>query len=249
MYTKSDRNGVIDKTVGKKGVLLARRDNCNFIRHVYREVTSKIFEKEPKEQILEFVIDEINKLCSGSYPHKNFVVSKSVGGIGDGNVVEFINEKGVRKGKIGDYTVPLLPTDKVLREKQLEKKEAVDEREFYAKCLPAQVQMAEKMRRRGQRVESGSRLEYVITDTGNSKSNQYDKIEHIDYFMKHKEVLKIDYMYYLKLLTLPLDQLLASVYKEEKEFVTNQYKFRSKIRAKVIEELKELFNPRIVMVK
>ena len=99
------------------------------------------------------------------------------------------------------------------------------------------------MIRRGQRVTSGSRLEYIITDYGTHTSLQADKIEHIDYFKKHKDVLRVDYLYYLKLLSNPMDQVLNVMYSNtlEKDFVLNQYKFRYKIRQKMLNELNNNF--------
>ena len=47
--------------------------------------------------------------------------------------------------------------------------------------LPAQVQLAEKMRRRGLRVDAGSRIEYVVTTNGGPKAKQFEKLEDPDY--------------------------------------------------------------------
>ena len=42
MYRKCLRDGVTDNKIGKKGVLLARRDNSKFVRDVYEAVVSQI---------------------------------------------------------------------------------------------------------------------------------------------------------------------------------------------------------------
>jgi DNA polymerase elongation subunit (family B) len=254
MYKKCGRDGVVEEKIGKKGVLLARRDNSAFIRNIYSELVMKVFNKSSKNDILYYVIDEINKLCSNYYSFKDFIVTKSIGSGGDGQVIPFINEKGVKKGKMGDYTVPLLSTEKKERERQFKLKDCNNPKDYYLRCLPAVVQLAERMRQRGQRVDVGSRLEYVISSQGGPKAKQYEKVEDAGYFSQHSSVLKIDYMYYLKLLSNPFDDILNILYNNEdandqykfkKDFVLDQYKYRLKIRSKMHEELKQLSAPKL----
>jgi DNA polymerase elongation subunit (family B) len=243
MYTSCKKIGNDLKTnnkIGKKGVLLARRDNSQFIRDVYEKTVDMIFSKKSKNDVLFFVLDEINRLCSGSISLKNFIVTKSIGNYGDLTPVEFFNEKGKRKVKIGDYTVEPLSSDLDTRTQQLENKKASSEKEYYLLSLPAQVQLAERMRKRGYRVEVGSRIEYVITVNGGHNAKQYEKVESAEYFLEHKDILHIDYHYYLKLLANPLDQILKVAFNEE-DFVLKQYKFRSKEREKFIQEFKNIF--------
>lgn len=253
MYRKCQRDGKIDDKIGKKGVLLARRDNCKFIRNCYERLIMMVFNGESRENILYYIVDEINKLCRNFYPYTDFVVTKSIGSHGSGQVVPFINEKGQKKGKMGDYTVTLLSTDLKKRTHQFKLKNCTNARDYYAKCLPAPMQLAERMRKRGKRVDPGTRLEYVITRKGGPKAKQYDKIEDSDYFSRHSSVLRLDHMYYLKLMTNPFDVVLNimfdkdddSRYRFKKNFVLNQHKFRSKIRKQVHQELIDLFAPKL----
>ena len=250
MYLPCDKEGNVEKKVGKKGVLLARRDNSLFVRDIYEAVIKKIFEKVTQDELLYFILEEINKLCSGYFDVKYFRVTKSVGSVDELNIVPFVGEKGEKKVKMGDYTIKALPTDVEERKKQLLKKEAVDAKDYYVKSLPAQVQLAEKMRRRGKRVDAGSRLEYLVIDNGVNNDKQYNKIEDIDYFKEHSDVLKVDYMYYLKALVNPLDQVLNIYFNRDKkfkvDFILHQYDFRSKIRRKVLEDIRHLFMPKMV---
>lgn len=255
MYRACGRDGIVDKKIGKKGVLLARRDNALIIRLIYEKLISMIFDKVSRDDILYYILEELNRICSNSVPHKEFVITKSVGEVGNMEVVPFKDEKGRLKGKIGNYTVPLLPKGKKERESQLKKKEAHDETDYYKKCLPAVVQLAEKMRNRGQIVDVGTRLEYLIIDIGYN-GKQYEKLEHIDYFMNYNEILKIDFMYYLKLMINPIDDLLnvafnkniENGYKFKKNFLEEQYNYRNKIRSKVLKELKSLFLPNLKFI-
>jgi len=108
MYRKCLRDGIVDKKIGKKGVLLARRDNSKFIRDIYESVISKIADDVSRDDILYYVINEINEMCSGVKPVNDFIVTKSVGDSGGLMVEPFVNEKGIKKAKVGDYTVPIL---------------------------------------------------------------------------------------------------------------------------------------------
>jgi DNA polymerase elongation subunit (family B) len=255
MYTTCYRDGkIVQKKdsdgnelgdlVGKKGVLLARRDNSQFIRDIYEKVITMVFERTEKDKVLNFLLDEINKLCGNGFSYKNFVVTKAIGSAGDLSAVPFINEKGQQKAKVGDYTVPLLSTNPEDRDEQILKKGASNAQEYFLLCLPAQVQLAERMRRRGQRVETGSRLEYVITDNGGHSAKQYVKVECAEYFTAHSDVLKLDFMYYLKLLSNPMDQVLYVAFKE-KNFVLDQYKYRLKERNKVLDDICGLVKPKL----
>lgn len=251
MYKSCGRDGVVEDKIGRRGVLIARRDNSVFIRNLYEQIIKFVFDSTKIDDMLYFLIQELNNLCSNNLDKKNFVITKAVGDTGGMQLVPFTNEKGVRKVKVGSYILPLLPKEKEERESQLGKKEVTTEKDYYKKCLPAVVQLAEKMRNRGMRVDNGSRLEYVITDTYNKNDKQYDKLESIDYFNNHSDVLKIDFMYYLKLLINPLDEVLNIVYKDDpkfkKDFIAEQYKFRNN-RIKVLNDIKSLFEPKIQFV-
>ena len=248
MYRKCLRDGVVEDKIGKKGVLLARRDNSKFVRDVYEGVVSMIASHKDSLQILYFVLDHINKMCAGSKPYTDFVITKSIGNHG-GLIAQAIPDK---KGKamVGNYTVPLLSRDKVEREDQMKKKGATTPQDFYLLCLPAQVQLAERMRRRGKRVDPGTRLEYVVTNPEKHTAKQYEKIESAEYMSRHRDIIRIDYMYYLKALVNPLDQVLDVAFKDEKNFKTGltmtQYKFRWKVRAKLLQEIRSLSTPKII---
>lgn len=258
-----ERDGVIElnkdgtQKINKKGVLLQRRDNCNFIRTVYARVIMDIFNQIDRDQILYEVVQELNKLCSHYYNTDQFIITKSIGDIGDLTPTQATNDKGKPCWKVGDYTVKQLPQDEKKREHQYQLKDCNTPKEYYLRCLPAQVQLAERMRRRGQLVAAGSRLEYVITTKGGHTAKQYVKVEDSEYFKKYSNILELDYMYYLKQLANPLDQVLDIMYNKNdgheykymRNFVLGQYKYRLRVRGKVLSELKELFAPKLKFEK
>jgi DNA polymerase elongation subunit (family B) len=269
MYRGESRDGVVDKKIGKKGVLLSRRDSSIFVRNLYEAVVTKIIDKENRDEILYHIIQEFNRLCSNSVPYKDFVVTKSVGNTGalsecddrcriNGELIleTYFDEKGKEKVKIGDYKVPKLPKDPKEIEKQMKLKDARTLKEYYERCLPAQVQLAEKMKRRGQLVQSGTRLEFLVTDIENHTAKQYEKLESMEYFLNHSSVLTIDFFYYIKIAINSIDEILNIAfgkpnpnekYPFKKDFILSQYNFRYKHRRKVLEQLKEKFRPRIVI--
>lgn len=261
MYKKCKQDGIVEEKVGSKGVLLSRRDNCPFIKTLYSSIMMKIFNKIDMNDLLYYILSELNKLCSGYYKEDQFVITKAVNSIGNGQVVCCNCEMSIQrcrcespnKGLLGDYKVPLLDkSDKKEYEKKMRLKDAITEKEYYTRCLPAQVQLAERMREhRGQRVDEGTRIEYVITMYGGHQGKQYEKIEHIDYFKRHKDVIKLDYLYYVNLIANPIDQLLNIMYSKQhphvKDFVLHQYKFRSKYRSQMLESIQK--KPTFVIVK
>lgn len=244
----NSKYGEIEEKIGKKGVLLARRDNSKFIRDVYEGVISRIADSVNRDDILYWVVQEINNMFSGNKPSSDFIVTKAVGNSGGLIAEAFVNEKGITKAKLGDYNVPILSKDETIRNNQLKKKGAINPKEYYLLCLPAQVQLAERMRNRGQRVDNGTRLEYLITSPEKHSAKQYEKIECVEYFKKHNDIIKIDYYYYLKALSNPLDQMLKVAFPEVGDFILEQYKYRYKYHYKLMEELKNLFNPTLKFI-
>ena len=253
MYKECFRDGNIQEKIGKKGVLLARRDNSPFVRNIYEETIDKIFNGESMNDILYFLIQKINDLCSGVIPKQHFIITKSIGSTDNLNPIKFINEKNEIKVKLGDYTVPYLPSeneDLTKRIQLLKLKKTNDPKEYYIRCLPAQVQLSEKMKKRGQLVSVGTRIEYVIIDIGNHNAKQYEQIESYEYFNKFNTILKINYLYYLKLLTNPLDQLLNIAFQNQNNFINNfileQYNLRLKVRYLYLNEIKQIFSPNLI---
>ena len=272
MYISSGKDGKIltnkdgTQKIGKKGVLLQRRDNCDFVRELYSNITMEIFNKVSRDDIIYNIIEELNRLCSNQINYKKFITTKAVGNIGDKDDHNNIqnssiikDERGNEKTMVGGYKVPLLSKDPKTRQEQLNKKNATDQYEYYLRCLPAQVQLAEKMRKRGQIVDVGSRLEYIITDPMNVNGKQYEKIEDVEYYLKFSHLVKIDVFHYLKSLVNPIDQILNCIYNKDEEnnykykfkynFMKSQYDFRLNVRQSVIEEIKSLTKPVLIFEK
>jgi DNA polymerase elongation subunit (family B) len=248
MYYSCDRDGIIDEDLGKKGVVLARRDNNTFVRDIYRKVVSMVLECKPRDDIIYLITENVKGLFGRSNPHKNFVITQSIKSIGDRIAEPFIDEDGKKKGRFGDYKVALLPIKTKERELALHKKGVDTAEEYYIKTLPAAVQLAERMKKRGQRAEPGSRLEFVVLPSKVS-DKVCDKVESSEYFLKHAEVLDLDLFYYLEKLATPLDKVLDVVYGKDPDFKKNMVLSllkQSKLKAKMIEEFKSFTQPEII---
>lgn len=260
------KDGIIDREIQKKGVLLSRRDNANVVRQIYSKLMMGWFDKLDPDVIIYNLLEDWNRMCSRYYPYSDFVVTKAVGSIAKSEKGEYIiteekDEKGKTVHKCGSYKVDKLPDDEKERIRELERKMCDTVEEYYLTQFPAQVQLAEKMRRRGNIVDAGTRLEYVITTQGGLRAKQFEKIESYDYFLKHTKSLEIDYYSYMKLMSTPFDQVLNIVLStskhesanptntfENKEvnFALAQFKFRSKARLNMLNQLKKLFAPKLI---
>lgn len=223
MYQSMDRDGNIAAKVGKRGVILARRDNSLFLRGIYEKLAEKIFAKDTKQQIEDFLLETINSLMQNQIPYDQFVATISVGDF-SGDLKD--------NNRLGNYKVrKQLPTDPAEREKLLNGR---TERDFYLENCPRQVTLANKMSKRGVPVDTGSRLEYVIIKNPLAKKLG-EQMEDFDYFKKRTRTLSIDKLYYLKTLVNPLDQLLTVV--NMPKFMETQYKLREKFHEKVLGQL------------
>jgi DNA polymerase elongation subunit (family B) len=240
IYYSCGEDGTVSKDgkgkpkMGKRGVVLSRRDNCKFMKDVYSSVIDEIFDETESNEILNGVVKKTLDLYTRQIEYggstekddavflKDLVVTKSVGDYG-GETCTFKpimgkNDKGEDKWKIGNYVVPLITEDTIQSEGTNGMPMTEEEiKEWYLERLPGQVQLEIKVRRRGHAKEEGQRLSYVVTDIG-YKGKQSEKIEAVDYFKAHSKVLKIDYGYYVERLVEPLDQVFQAVFYETENY-------------------------------
>lgn len=245
VYSISDREGNISSKIGKKGVILARRDNCDFVRKIYQQTIQMIFDKHHRDDILFYVLNEIRKLFSKTINIDQFVITQSIKSTGNlseiRNMEDPINDydayittgkdaNGKICHKIGDYKIKtILSQDENKRKEQMKKKNATDVYDFYVKSLGAAVQLGEKLKRRGQRADAGSRLEFVICEVDNSFKVS-ERIECADYYRSHCDILKLDMDYYLGKLATPLDKVLNVIYAKQDPIVRNVVNKKTKMK-------------------
>lgn len=225
MYRDYNEDNTNPDYIGSKGVLLSRRDNSGFVRDLYREITQQIFNSKSLDDIAYFITQSFIMCCSASLDQSKFVITKSV-------------------NDVSEYKVRDLPTDEKKKVKRLDDLNCTEE-EYALRSLPAQVQLAHKLRSRGVRVDTGQRIEYVITTQGGLKAKIFDKIEDIEYQKEFSDILRIEYLYYIDKAVNPIDQMLGAVFKKVK-FVDGIYKNYVK-KYKMLHELQSLFAPKILI--
>ena len=250
-YTCSE-DGILDKDMTIRGVLLARRDNCLFIRKLYEVMVRQIMEGCNFEQLLEIynssILSLVQRLGTQDNDINQYVVSK------------LLNE---------DYKIKELPTDKTKLQKRLSdlhiryndneitdilkkintRKSVVDVAElenlsiswldeYKLKSKPAHFQLSHKLEIRGTPVNSGSRIEFIIiqhfTDPNGKLFNKY---EDPDFFMEHRDILRLDYLYYIKNSFTPIDQLFNVVFQlkeSDNKIQLNKFGYRHESPAQTI---------------
>jgi DNA polymerase elongation subunit (family B) len=244
MYKTALRDGTIKPEIGKKGVLLNRRDNSAFIRNTYENMVKIIFDNTEainilQEKVILTLINDINLMFTHQLPVDDFVITKSTGDYGNLQAQYFQNEKGIHRGMVGQYNVPFL-TDEIRLVEGINTFE--EETEWYLDKLPAHIQLLEKIKRRGQMRTEGSRLEYVIVETDDLKAKQSAKIETLNYYKKNKGIINLDYLYYLQRLINPVDQILEVIF-NLKDFMKMHYNHRL-LKKKLTIQVNDLFSPK-----
>jgi hypothetical protein len=255
MALKCDLDGNVDNKIAKRGVLLSRRDNSKYIRDTYANTILKSFYREDLDVVLMKLFEDVKKLCVNALPVKDLVVTKGIGAIADYKIRPLhVDDKKCKKRlqELGLYheeaNMDVLRNiitafgrkEDVEDESYLHNLEYLIFKEYVKLSLPAQIQLAERMRARGSHVSAGERLGYVITQNGDKLG---EKMEDTDYFKEHAESLKIDYLYYMKLMINPFDEVLETVY-GEKDLFKKFYKTREQFK-KVMDQLQKLFMPRL----
>jgi DNA polymerase elongation subunit (family B)/uracil DNA glycosylase len=214
------REGVIETKLFKRGVVLQRRDNCPLLRDIY-------------QQVVWYVLDNIDHLTEVSRES----TSKEL--LSDPIISELLN-------MVSDQI-----TDSLFNFKNSYKNFVITKalkRETYKnKTLPSHVFVAKKMRERGIDVPQNSRIEYVLLNNGNGYRKdelQNAKVEDVNFYIENKDLLRLDYLYYLeKQFAKPLKEIL-NVTVFQTDFMKHHLKHRIQ-KSHIITQLKGLFSPKL----
>jgi DNA polymerase elongation subunit (family B) len=239
LYFSCTPDGHRSNKIENKGVLLKRRDNSKVVRDIYEALIRRVLEREAEAQVLTGILDDIAKLYLRVPSPEEYQMSKSVKTI-HGFQLTYRDAKTIR---YGDYVVPRIKDTPAERQRQLEEKQVTTEEAFYQVHLPGAVQLALRMRARGQHIESGSRLSYVVTRRVPHKHAVADRMEEVEYFKLHYSKQMIDVLHYLHLLINPVEEVLTVIYGGKYvRFVKDMYKYRIKYDL-VMDELFRMFHP------
>lgn len=245
-----------------RGVLLSRRDNSAMVRSFYSDLIMGIFYRKSNDELFDICRDYIYRLFSGSVSSKDLTITKKVGDIFAYKIRTLPpdDKKCIARLKdldLYDKSVNLVVLRQILAD-FIERK-SIDEykgshlleweiiQEYVKKIYPGQVQLAERIRERGCRVDVGERLAYVIIKSEKGlKGKVSEKLEGVDYFNENKAYLQIDPLYYMKLCIKPFDELFA-ILKMDKVFQA-YYKCRENY-SKVLQQLTSLTMTKIIIIE
>ena len=115
--------------------------------------------------------------------------------------------------------------------------------------MPVHAFLASKMEKRGIPIQIGSRIEYLLLDISNvgynKKELQQDKVEDSVYFSEFRELLRIDYLYYLRTQVVkPIDELIKLCLGIHK-FMETQFEFRVN-KTNLLASFKNKLKPQII---
>jgi DNA polymerase elongation subunit (family B) len=223
-----------------KGILLKRRDSSPLIRDIYKRILMLIIEKEASREELERAFfEELAILCSGCSNPERYVISSSIKDIDSFS----LKPKSAKKMQYGSYTVSKVSDDPKKRALQFKKKGVSDEESFYRASLPGHVQLALRMRERGQTIQSGARLSMLYTKRGGIKAPGYYKLEEIEYFGFFYDRKFIDTLHYTTLLLTPMEELFTAYFRESFSLFFKGLLKTCIAKAAVLEQFKRLTYP------
>lgn len=220
----------------KKGVVLARRDNCQYLRDTYKIMTDGILEYSNESAVMYILYDQVQKLFTRQIPDANLIIYTGIK-----TIMNYAKRKEIKQGR----TV----TDRVFLD---EDGEAIDDpfgpldpRLVYPN-LP-QVLLSMKMLKRGDDIPPNTRLEYLYLETEGAE-HQGEKAEDYTFYKENRDIYNFtpDYLHYIeKQLSKPVTELLEVKYPRSKV----PYEKLDDALERVIELLDDLLKHRTKQVK
>lgn len=193
-------------SIDKKGVVLARRDNSNYLRLAYKKMTDAILDNKSEQEVMYILYDEIDKLFTRQVPDTHLIIYTGVK-----NVMNYAKKKEKKSGK-NVIDVYYLDSNKEPIDDPIGPLDPRLVYPNYPQCL-----LSLKMLRRGTDVPSNTRLEYLYLEN-NKAEHQGEKAEDYTYYKENKEIegFKPDYLHYIeKQLSKPVTELLEVKYPRE----------------------------------
>ena len=229
----TNRAGKITSKV-KKGVVLARRDNCMYLKDTYEPMVEAIMDKKPESVVMNILYDQVHKLFTRQIPDANLIKY-----VGVKNIINYARKKEKKQGRSVLERVFVDENDEAI----VDPSGPLDTRLIYPN-LP-QVILAIKMMVRGDDVPPNTRLEYILVENDNA-THQGEHAEDYTFYRENKHVpymdkgtgnilfappkgtpdtlgspreiktLKPDYLMYIdKQLTKPIEEMLRVKYRKE----------------------------------
>jgi len=167
----------------KKGIVLARRDNCVWLREAYEAVLFSIMFGKPLRYTLDLVDAYVMKMMTRQVPLEKMSITRAIGSNYKPNSTYFLKL------------------------------------------------FADNLRRQGQVIGGGERIDYVIVRSADPNKNEKmgDKMRLIEMFWANSNAEPMDRVHYVeKMFMKPLSQILYLGYKDEVDAA--EIKFKPQIR-------------------
>ncbi len=202
-YRTLQPDGLPGSKIGSKGVLLARRDNCPWIKAGYTSILNEAFaglsSAALEAQLLERLLCLFYRTLQPErdrIDYAQFVISKTVKDFVVGDV----------GGMIGGYKMKKEATAEALA-----KRGCRTEEEFYLQQMPAHAQLAKRCCDRGMLIVKGQRVPFLITDEDNFKETEARRLEHYEFFIDHADLITLDRISYARKLCSAADTLMTTI--------------------------------------
>jgi DNA polymerase elongation subunit (family B) len=227
---RMNRDGKIEGKT-KKGVVLARRDNCKYLRDTYDNMVTAILDNKDEGVIQNILYSRIDDLFQRKIIDHNLVIT-----IGINSVIDYAKKKEV-KNQAGDV-IGKYYLDCYGERIDGEVTDPRDPRLVY-RNLP-QALVCKKMLDRGEEIPSNIRLEIIYLENEEAQ-HQGEKAEEYNYFKMNRNEFKVDYIHYIeKQLANPVTELLEVKYpKKDIPYLKLEDEFRRAINNLGHEVLKE----------
>jgi len=79
LIDKSGELKLDEKDIMKKGIVMARRDNCKWLQKTYMKVLMHVLRREPLANAIDDLVDSIKEFMAGKVPVEDLYIIKSLG--------------------------------------------------------------------------------------------------------------------------------------------------------------------------
>ena len=183
----------------RKGIVLARRDNCAMLKTIYGRLLDAVLESLPEDAVWNILYAEIEKVYTRQIPDHQFIIYLAVN-----NVLSYAQTDGQGRFIQTDGS-PIVGVD-----------DPLDSRLVYPHLR--QVMLALRMLKRGDSIPAGTRLEFVFVKRSQALF-EGDRLEDYDFYRENRKGLKglaLDIDHYIeKQILKPVTELLNVTFPHE----------------------------------
>jgi len=188
-----------DMTIIKKGVVLARRDNCEYVRICYKALVTSILDEKPETEFMLTLYEHVDRLFTRQVPDAHLIIY-----IGVSSIMGYAKKHTIKNTSDEVLSVKYIDHDGNF----FEPTSALDPRLIYSNIT--QVLLALKMIRRGDQVPANTRLEFLFLENEDAQ-HQGDQAEDYTYYRENKSMLGLRpdrFLYLEKKLSKPVVELI-----------------------------------------